>query len=50
MTDDNNREAAATFIEVSLRKLIRMTELQKDVEFLGYLIEMARAEAESLMG
>ena len=50
MTDDDSREAAAAFIAASLRNLIRMTEAHKDLEFLGYLIETARAEAEHQSG
>ncbi len=50
MTDDDSREAAAAFIAASLRHLIRMTEAHKDLKFLGYLIETAHEEAESLAG
>ncbi len=50
MTNDNSREAAAAFIEASLRNLIRMTEAHKDLEFVGYLMESARVEAENQTG
>jgi len=50
MKDDYNREATAAFIAASLRNLIRMTEAHKDLVFLGYLIETARAEAERQAG
>ena len=50
MTDDNSKEAAAVFIAASLRNLIRMTKAHKELEFLGYLMETAREEAENQTG
>ena len=50
MTDDNAREAVAAFIAASLSNLIRMTEGHKDLEFLGYLMDAAREEAENQTG
>ncbi len=50
MTDDQSKEAAAAFIAASLCKLIRMTEAHKDLEFLGYLMDAAREEAENQTG
>ncbi len=50
MTDDNSKDAAAAFIAASLRNLIRMTEAHKDLEFLGYLMDAAREEAENQTG
>ena len=50
MTGDNGKEAAAAFIVASLRNLIRMTEAHKGLEFLAYLIDAARMEAERQKG
>ena len=46
----SRKSSAAAFIEASLCNLVRMTEAHKDLEFLGYLIETAHDEAESLAG
>jgi hypothetical protein len=50
MVEDISREAAAASIAASLGSLIRMTEAHKDLEFLGYLMETARAEAKRQAG
>ena len=50
MNDDNGKESTAAFIAASLPNLIRMKEAHKDLEFLGYLMDAAREEAERQSG
>ena len=44
------REAAASFIAVSLGNLIQMAGQHEGLEVLAYLMEMARVEAEDHAG